>query len=859
MFGKLTAVRALKAQQIEDYFSLISSQAKTLSRDTMIVNVIQEFGAGAESLIRDERTLSDKNDDVLRRYYIEHFIPRLLHDDSAKKDLEAYLPTDLVATSLQKIFIADNPYDVGTKDFLTRAPGESDYASTHEIYHPIFREFIDQFGYYDLFLIDTDGTIIYSVFKEVDFGTSLLTGPHKDTNFAAVFRTAIQASEPGEVFFSDFEPYAPSYHAPAAFVVSPVFKDGRKLGALALQFPIDRINAIMTNNYDWRSVGLGETGETYLVGSDFKIRNQSRFLSEAPEVFLPKIMAIENTRDYAQRILEQNSTIGLMPVRTQGVDAALRGEIGTEVFPDYRNVPVLSAFQPVNLPGLNWVIISQIDEGEAFLPIYQLQQYAFIIAGVLSLIVLAVATVTARSITNPLALLVGFSKELSGVDFRKDDTQDLVHEIEPVASRGDEVGDLARAFSNLAKNLQSSVRNLIDTETDKERMAGELSIASNIQMSMLPLNFPRFPEHKDIDVWAQLHPAREIGGDFYDFFFLDDHRFGFVVADVSGKGVPAALLMAVTKTLLKTNAQDSTTTAVVIDRINNELSENNDDCMFVTVFFAILDLTTGTMTYTNAGHNPPLLMRGSGEIVALTGVHGPMVGVVGGIEYEQAEVQLNVDDKLIVFTDGVTEAFNLEGEAFGDDRLSALLERSGQLGTKFLVNAVVDEVNVFAGDAEQSDDITVFCLRYLRWEERPDVARTNLQLKNELAEIERALQAFDAFVQRANLSAETRNDVSLVLDDLLNNIVNYAFEDEGEHVIKVSFRTDEHWLIITASDDGVEFDPFLRAAKPNLQRDIDEREIGGLGIHLIENMMDGHTYQRVGGRNVVTLMKRLNQ
>jgi anti-sigma regulatory factor (Ser/Thr protein kinase) len=134
-----------------------------------------------------------------------------------------------------------------------------------------------------------------------------------------------------------------------------------------------------------------------------------------------------------------------------------------------------------------------------------------------------------------------------------------------------------------------------------------------------------------------------------------------------------------------------------------------------------------------------------------------------------------------------------------------------------------------------------------------------LQLKNELAEIERALQAFDAFAQRTNLSAETRNDVSLLLDDLLNNIVNYAVEDEGEHVIEVSFRTDEHWLIITSSDDGVEFDPFLRVAKPNLQRDIDERQIGGLGIHLIENMMDGHTYQRVGGRNVVTLMKRLNQ
>ncbi len=711
MFGKLTAVRALKAQRIEDYFSLISSQAKTLSRDTMIVNVIQEFAAGAESLIRDaKRTLSDKDDDVLRRYYIEHFIPRLLHDDSAKKDLEAYLPTELVAKSLQKIFIADNPYDVGTKDFLTRAVGESDYASTHEIYHPIFREFIDQFGYYDLFLIDTDGTIIYTVFKEVDFGTSLLTGPHKDTNFAAVFSTAMQASEPGEVFFSDFEPYAPSYHAPAAFVVSPVFEEGRKLGALALQFPIDRINAIMTNNDDWRSVGLGESGETYLVGSDFKIRNQSRFLIEAPEVFLPKIMAIENTRDYAQRVLEQNSTIGLMPVRTQAVDAALRGEIGTEVLPDYRNVPVLSTYQPVDLPGLNWVIISQIDESEAFLPIYELQQYAFIIAGVLSLIVIAVATATARSITNPLARLVGFSKGLAGVDFRKDDTPELVHEIEPVTSRGDEVGDLARAFSNLATNLQSSVRNLIETETEKERMEGELNAAHEIQMSMLPLLFPAFPDHTEFDVRARLKPAREVGGDFYDFFFVNEDELCFSVGDVSGKGVPAALFMAVTQSMIKTRASDDYSPASIVTRVNDALSADNPSSMFVTLWLGILNIKTGELRYTNAGHNPPYIKRQNGQLECMNKRHGPIIGAVEGVAFKEDRTRLSKGDLVLVFTDGVTEAMDTEDQLYSDERLVDFLNsRDFSSAEELVVNTLVS-VEEYTVGAEQSDDITILSI-----------------------------------------------------------------------------------------------------------------------------------------------------
>ncbi len=392
----------------------------------------------------------------------------------------------------------------------------------------------------------------------------------------------------------------------------------------------------------------------------------------------------------------------------------------------------------------------------------------------------------------------------------------------------------------------------------KDRMEQELQVGADIQMSMIPLTFPRFPEHKDIDVWAKLRPAREVGGDFYDFFFIDERLFAFVIADVSGKGVPAALLMAVAKTLLKSHAQDLRSTAKIVELTNNELSQNNEDCMFLTAFFGILDTKTGEMTYTNAGHNPPYLLSPDGSQKSLAEVHGPMIGAMEGITYDQAEIVLGVDDKLVLYTDGITEAFNGDGQDFGEERLSEMLERSGKLGTKHLVYALVQEVDGFVGNAEQSDDITVFCLRYVAWEGRDDKAQIELHLVNEIAEIERCLEALREFCDRFGLPPEVRNDVGVVLDDLLNNIISYGFEDEDEHLIEVSLAPDKQRFIVTISDDGVEFNPFL-SSDPDIESDINERQIGGLGIHLVRSLMDDFSYQRIDGRNVVILMKRMGK
>jgi sigma-B regulation protein RsbU (phosphoserine phosphatase) len=263
-------------------------------------------------------------------------------------------------------------------------------------------------------------------------------------------------------------------------------------------------------------------------------------------------------------------------------------------------------------------------------------------------------------------------------------------------------------------------------ESQKERMQEELNIGRDIQMSMIPQTFPPFPDRDEFSIHAAIKPAREVGGDFYDFFFITEDRLCFCVGDVSGKGVPAALFMAVTRTLIKALARDDLTPSMIMESINKELSENNDECMFATIFFGMLDVKTGMLTYTNAGHNPPYLINVDGNVTILSDVHGPMVGAMPGIKFEQEQLQLDIDTKLFIYTDGVTEAFNNLNEAFGDEKLLALIEQSGNPGTKALLNSVFGAVDDFAGDAEQSDDITVLCLRYMAREYRDDASPRRL-------------------------------------------------------------------------------------------------------------------------------------
>lgn len=408
------------------------------------------------------------------------------------------------------------------------------------------------------------------------------------------------------------------------------------------------------------------------------------------------------------------------------------------------------------------------------------------------------------------------------------------------------------------RELQESFDNLRRTTTAKERMESELNIGRDIQMSMLPLKFPPFPHRTDFAVFATLEPAREVGGDFYDFFLIDEDRFCFCVGDVSGKGVPAALFMAVTKTLIKSRATNDFSPASILTHVNDEISENNESAMFVTLWLGILDVSSGDLVYTNAGHNPPYLKRAGGELVRLDERHGPVVGAVDGLVYSEGSGQLSGGDVLFLYTDGVTEAMDPAGRLYDEDRLVSLLQSTDFGSVDEVVKASTDDVWRFQAEAEQADDVTVLAVEFIgRARGVGDLHVLDLGIPNRLEEIDTVNRAFDEFAAERGLSERVRRSMKLVFDDLLNNVMSYAYEDEADHEIQVHVELSSDRLAVRISDDGRPFNPFGRTA-PDTALTLEQREIGGLGIHLVQNLMDEASYTRRTDRNVVVLVKYLS-
>ncbi|UCG22850.1 MAG: HAMP domain-containing protein [Chloroflexota bacterium] len=450
-FNKLTAVREMKANQIEDYFQQIDGQVRTLSEDRMTVEAIRAFDEGYREIDADlagSQDTTSESDSGLRQYYSQEFLTRLMPNLPDGAGVPEFWPEEAKTRILQDLYISSNPFEVGSKHFLANPGDGSRYSETHELYHPIIRNFLETFGYYDIFLANMEGDLVYTVFKEVDYGTSLLDGPYSETNFAEAFRAAMDAGKGEFVYLVDFEPYAPSYNAPAAFIASPIFDGDEKIGVLLFQMPVDRINDIMTNRQAWADVGLGDSGETYLVGEDFTLRNQSRFLIEDSENYFDVLESSGTPSNTIEQIRNLNSSIGLQEVMTAGTLAAQAGETGETTFPDYRGIPVLSSYKPLEIPGVNWVIMSEIDEAEAFAPAQTLGRTLLVASIVLLAAIVILAIFFSRSITRPLEALTGSAGELA------DGNLDVAINTD----NKDEIGDLSRSFDSMRQSIKRFIR-----------------------------------------------------------------------------------------------------------------------------------------------------------------------------------------------------------------------------------------------------------------------------------------------------------------------------------------------------------------------------------------------------------------
>lgn len=480
----LTAIRDITATEITHYIQTIEKQAISLSENLMVVDAMNEFsGAFGEyiSNLSDNDILIRK--ESVRQYYQESFAQHFSSlNNNEEANINALLePLDKESIALQYEFISNNSAPLGSKHVLDKPIQPSTYAELHQKYHPILRSYIERFGFYDLFLVDhVTGDIVYSVFKELDYTTSLIDGPYADSGIGQAFRAANSASNNEFIRLTDFAPYVPSYNAPASFIATPIFAKNKKVGVLILQMPVDNINAVMTHNQKWKDSGLGDSGESYLVGSDFTMRSNGRFLLEDKTQYLELMEKIGLPKTTLAALAAKDTTIGLQPVKTQGTEAALAGESGYAIFNGYRGVSVLSAYKPITISGLQWAIMSEIDEAEAFTPIQNIKD-----AITQTIIIILVVSLTlgpllgwllASSVVNPIKKLT------KTIHAMADGEGDLTQRLD--VNENNELGELALWMNTFIEDLDETFSSLIKSAMRLVPMSEDLAEGNVLIMDL---------------------------------------------------------------------------------------------------------------------------------------------------------------------------------------------------------------------------------------------------------------------------------------------------------------------------------------------------------------------------------------
>ena len=457
IFEQLTSIRSSKADRIESYFELLRNHIETLAEDRMVVAAMVELNKGFREI--DKTFIPREWEEPMEKYYEEEFFSRLSKNVSGELAYGIYRPTGQAARYFQYHYIANNPHAVGEKDRLLDAGDGSNYSRFHAKYHTLFHNIIQKFGYYDLFLIDyKTGNIVYSVYKETDYATNLDSGPYRESGLAEAVRAVRENPEFRAVQLIDFQFYRPSYGAPAAFFAAPIYNGPHIVGILAAQLPVDRINDVMTGLQKWRQNGLGESGEIYLVGPDLLMRSVSRFSIEDLEGYKAALKKLGTSENTIQRIEQLETTILLQEVDTEAARLALGGTKGTKIIDDYRGLPVLSSYAPLDLgiDGVNWAILAEIDLAEAYESVNTLQIYLIVSTAILAIAIGFAALAASHLILQPVnALLEGVRRVSAG---EKDVRVDL--------NARDEFGELAEAFNEMVASLRTQTE-LLDRKSQE--------------------------------------------------------------------------------------------------------------------------------------------------------------------------------------------------------------------------------------------------------------------------------------------------------------------------------------------------------------------------------------------------------
>lgn len=506
--------------------------------------------------------------------------------------------------------------------------------------------------------------------------------------------------------------------------------------------------------------------------------------------------------------------------------------------------PSFLYYAPVSSTG--WSLGIVFPEKELFSDFMSFFQQLIIIFLVCVFFILLTTVLITRRLTLPISRLVDATRRIGQGD---------LNASLPVYRSKDEISHLTNAFSLMQKELATYLQNLRETTIAKEKIESELTIAHTIQMGMLPTGFP---VRKECDLFAMLESAKAVGGDLYDFFFLDDHHLCIAIGDVAGKGVPASLFMAITRTLVRSNISLSVSLPEAIGRINQTLSKENPNQMFVTFWIGIIDLQSGEMEYCNAGHNFPFLIEKDGIVGKISHSDGLPLGVFEGSPFTTGKRCLNPGEILILYTDGITEALNEAQEFYGEKKLIRILSDSGKKTAKEIGIQLSGEIHTFSQGIEPADDITILVFVYKGNEEEKSHPMNHIKitLVNQLSELDKIVDTVEKLSDRWGLSPKVSMELNLVLEELFTNVVFYAFDDGEKHDLWIEFdKPDERIMTIRMIDEGKPFN-LLESKTIGFDTPLEDRKIGGLGIHFVKEMMDRVEYERHDNKNVVILTKK---
>lgn len=478
---------------------------------------------------------------------------------------------------------------------------------------------------------------------------------------------------------------------------APIYRDKEFVGVAGAGMYLEGIESLMMN------ARLSDAGNSCIIDGNGKIIFSSR---DQGELKIQNILGGEDSSNSQLKTLAEN---------------AVKGKNGLELLEvDGENCYV--AYYPIETVG--WSLISIIPEKTVLVPKEKLieslsesrsrelvevqrvtRKALFVILALIvamGILVFFVANMVSSSLVKPVELLTDKVQKLEG------DQLDFEWEIDTK----DEVQKLATSFGLMTERMQKYISDIQSVTAEKERIGTELDLAIRIQTSMLPHEFPPFPTRKEFEIFAKMEPAREVGGDFYDYFFIDDDHLCLVVADVSGKGIPAALFMMISQTIVKSCAMLGKSAAEIITKTNEALTTNNQTGMFVTVWLGILEISTGNMSCVNAGHEYPAIKRADGVFELFKDKHGFVIGGMEGIKYKEYNLQLSHGDKLFLYTDGVPEATNSKNKMFGTDRMINSLNRDPDASPEDILKNVRDDISDFVKDGVQFDDMTMLCFVY---------------------------------------------------------------------------------------------------------------------------------------------------